>query len=155
ENYALVNLVTRFREPEQKGLLHFISPRCYNHSLEKECLPETGRHNVFGTERIELPLQLIKQNIDKAAIAGLPGNLGMEGHLRELIENVFEVAVIGDATALTILPGQYGNQATQPNIGMISNYVQCTKTFADAVKKSLQQKRSSRLSQPPNTPGLS
>ena len=66
----------------------------------------------------------------------MSGNLCVEAHMRELTEDGFEVAVVGDATASAIIPGLDGNQAAQTNFRMISSHVYKTadleKAFAEA-----------------------
>ena len=59
----------------------------------------TSPHKVYGPETNDLVLQLRKQGIDKVILAGMSANLCVEAHLRELIEQGFEVAVVTDATA--------------------------------------------------------
>jgi len=44
-------------------------------------------------------LQLRKRGINKVVLAGMSANLCIESHLRELLEQGFEVAVVADATA--------------------------------------------------------
>lgn len=95
-----------------------------------------GPHKVFGPEQNDLNLQLRKQKIDKVILAGMSGNLCVEAHMRELTENGFEVAVVGDATASAILPDLDGNQAAQTNFRMIASHVYTTQeleaAFAEA-----------------------
>ena len=66
----------------------------------------------------------------------MSGNLCVEAHMRELIEDGFEVAVVGDATASAIVPELDGNQAAQTNFRMISSHVYKTadlrKAFSEA-----------------------
>lgn len=56
-------------------------------------------HKVFGPETNDLVLQLRKRKIDKILLGGMLANMCVESHLRELIEQGFEVTVITDATA--------------------------------------------------------
>jgi nicotinamidase-related amidase len=56
-------------------------------------------HKVYGPEQNDLVLQLRKRGIDKVVLAGMSANLCVESHLRELLEQGFEVAVVSDATA--------------------------------------------------------
>lgn len=56
-------------------------------------------HKVYGPETNDLVLQLRKQGISQILLAGMAANLCIESHLRELIEQGFEVAVVRDATA--------------------------------------------------------
>ena len=56
-------------------------------------------HKVYGPEQNDLVLQLRKRGVDKVVLAGMSANLCVESHLRELLEQGFEVAVVADATA--------------------------------------------------------
>ncbi len=56
-------------------------------------------HSVYGPEQSDLVLQLRKRGVDKVVLAGMSANLCIESHLRELLEQGFEVAVVSDATA--------------------------------------------------------
>ena len=56
-------------------------------------------HKVYGPETNALVLQLRKRGKSKVILAGMSANLCTEAHLRELLEQGFEVAVAADATA--------------------------------------------------------
>jgi nicotinamidase-related amidase len=56
-------------------------------------------HKVYGPEQNDLVLQLRKRGMNKVVLAGMSANLCVESHLRELLEQGFEVAVVADATA--------------------------------------------------------
>jgi nicotinamidase-related amidase len=56
-------------------------------------------HKVWGPQTNDLVLQLRKRRISRIILAGMLANLCVESHLRELIEQGFEVAVVKDATA--------------------------------------------------------
>src|SRR5262249_44348920 len=56
-------------------------------------------HKVFGPETNDLVLQLRKRKISKVILGGMLANMCVESHLRELIEQGFEVVVVKDATA--------------------------------------------------------
>jgi nicotinamidase-related amidase len=56
-------------------------------------------HKVFGPQTNDLVLQLRKRGIQKVILGGMLANMCVESHLRELIEQGFEVAVLKDATA--------------------------------------------------------
>ncbi len=99
----------------------------YKKYIEKDHVVVTSPHKVFGSESNDLALQLRKQGIDKVILGGMSGNLCAESHMRELIENGFEVAVVGDATASAKLPGLDGNQAAQTNYRMVASKVFTTK----------------------------
>ena len=108
----------------------------YKKYIEQGDVTVVGPHKVFGPEQNDLNLQLRKQKIDKIILAGMSGNLCVEAHMRELTENGFEIAVVGDATASAILPDLDGNQAAQTNFRMIASHVYTTEelqaAFAEA-----------------------
>ena len=56
-------------------------------------------HKVYGPESNDLALQLRKRGKSKVVLAGMSANLCVEAHLRDLIEQGFDVAVVSDATA--------------------------------------------------------
>ena len=108
----------------------------YKKYIEKDFVTVSGPHKIFGPEQNDLSLQLRKQKIDKVILAGMSGNLCVEAHMRELIEDGFEVAVVGDATASAIVPGLDGNQAAQTNFRMISSHVYKTADLKKAIADS-------------------
>ena len=89
-------------------------------------------HKVWGPQTNDLVLQLRKRRIDKVILAGMLANLCVESHLRELLEQGFEVAVVKDATAGPRHPeiGD-GYKAAVINYGFLANAVLTTD---DAVK---------------------
>jgi nicotinamidase-related amidase len=84
-------------------------------------------HKVYGPETNDLVLQLRKRNIHKIILIGMSANLCIESHLRELLEQGFEVAVVKDATAAAQHPelGD-GYKAALVNFGFIANAVLST-----------------------------
>jgi nicotinamidase-related amidase len=54
---------------------------------------------VWGPETNDLVLQLRKRKIGKTILGGMLANMCVESHLRELLEQGFEVAIAKDATA--------------------------------------------------------
>jgi nicotinamidase-related amidase len=56
-------------------------------------------HRVWGPETNDLVLQLRKRKIGKIILGGMLANMCVESHLRELLEQGFEVAAVKDATA--------------------------------------------------------
>ncbi len=84
-------------------------------------------HKVYGPENNDVILQLRKRNISYVILAGMSANLCVESHLRELLEQGFEVAVVKDATAGARHPelGD-GYQAALVNFGYIANAVLST-----------------------------
>jgi nicotinamidase-related amidase len=84
-------------------------------------------HKVYGPENNDLILQLRKRGINKVILGGMSANLCVEAHLRELLEQGFEVAVVKDATAGARHPeiGD-GYEAAMINFGYIANAVMST-----------------------------
>jgi nicotinamidase-related amidase len=56
-------------------------------------------HRVWGPQTNDLVLQLRKRNIQKIILGGMLANMCVESHLREFLEQGFEVTVVKDATA--------------------------------------------------------
>lgn len=93
----------------------------------------TSPHKVYGPESNDLVLQLRKRNIQKVLIGGMSANLCTESHLRELVEQGFEVAVVKDATAAAKVPSGDGYQAALVNFRFIASDVMTT----DEAKKAI------------------
>ena len=87
----------------------------------------TSPHKVYGPETNDLVLQLRKQGIDKVILAGMSANLCVESHMRELLEQGFEVAVVADATAAAQVDEGDGFAAAMVNYRFIANTVWTTK----------------------------
>ena len=68
-------------------------------------------------------LQLRKQRADQVILCGMSANLCVESHLRELLEQGFEVAVVSDATAAAKIPDGDGYLAAIINFRFIANAV--------------------------------
>ena len=83
-------------------------------------------HKVYGPEQNDLVLQLRKNHLDQVILAGMSANLCVESHLRELLEQGFEVAVVKDATAAAMLPEGDGYLAAIINFRYIANAVWTT-----------------------------
>ncbi|WP_169975512.1 cysteine hydrolase [Tautonia rosea] len=78
-------------------------------------------HKVFGPQTNDLVLQLRKQHIEQIILAGMSANLCVESHLRHLIEQGFEVVVVGDATAAAQIPGYDGYEAAIINFRFLAS----------------------------------
>ena len=86
----------------------------------------TSPHKLYGNESNDLVLQLRKQRVDQIILAGMSANLCTESHLRELLEQGFEVAVVKDATAAAMLPEGDGYLAALTNFRYMANAVWST-----------------------------
>lgn len=94
----------------------------------------TSPHKVYGPETNDLVLQLRKRGISKVIVTGMSANLCVEAHLRELLEQGFEVAVVKDATAGAKVPEGDGYQAALVNFRYLANAVVSTDEAIAAIK---------------------
>jgi len=83
-------------------------------------------HKVYGPQSNDLALQLRKRGIEKIILGGMSANLCVEAHLRELIEQGFEVAVVKDATAAAQTPDIDGYAAAVTNFRFLASTVWTT-----------------------------
>jgi nicotinamidase-related amidase len=92
-------------------------------------------HKVYGPENNDVVLQLRKRGINKVILGGMSANLCVESHLRELLEQGFEVYVVKDATAGARHPelGD-GYQAAIINYGYLANAVLTTDEAVKAME---------------------
>jgi len=86
----------------------------------------TSPHKVYGPESNDLALQLRKRGIDKIILGGMSANLCVESHMRELLEQGFEVAVVKDATAAAQTPDIDGYAAAVTNFRFLASTVWTT-----------------------------
>jgi len=92
-------------------------------------------HRVWGPETNDLVLQLRKRRIGKVILGGMLANMCVESHLRELIEQGFEVAVVKDATAGPKHPEWgYGYEAALINYAFLAHAVLTTDQAVAAMK---------------------
>ena len=93
-------------------------------------------HKIYGPETNDLVLQLRKRSIDTVILGGMSANLCTESHMRELLEQGFEVVVVKDATAAAVTPelGD-GYQAALVNYGFMANDVITTNEAVKRMKK--------------------
>jgi biuret amidohydrolase len=78
---------------------------------------------LSGFWTADLALQFRQRDIQTIILAGMAANLCLESHLRDAIENGFDVLVVGDATAG---PGRAATDAAQVNFGLIASAVLTT-----------------------------
>ena len=108
----------------------------YKPYIEDVSTVVTSPHKVYGPESNDLVLQLRKRGMDKVILAGMSANLCVESHMRELLEQGFEVAVVKDATAAAILPEGDGYQAATINFRYMANTVWTTDEAVSAIRAS-------------------
>jgi nicotinamidase-related amidase len=91
-------------------------------------------HRVFGPETNDLVLQLRKRRISRVILGGMLANMCVESHLRELLEQGFEVAVAKDATAGPKHPEWgYGYEAALINYAFLAHAVLTTDETVEAM----------------------
>ncbi|MEQ9811502.1 MAG: cysteine hydrolase [Azospirillaceae bacterium] len=90
-------------------------------------------HKVYGPEQNDAALQLRKLRVDQVILAGMSANLCVESHMREFLEQGFEVAVVRDATAGAQLPEGDGYLAALINFRMMANAVWSTEETVERI----------------------
>ncbi|RDJ13919.1 isochorismatase family protein [Rhizobium grahamii] len=93
-------------------------------------------HKLYGPQVNDLSFQLRKQGVTQIVLAGMLANMCVESHLRQFLEEGFEVAVVRDAVAAPKLPEGDGNLAALINFRYMANGLWTTD---DAVKMMLTQ----------------
>ena len=93
-------------------------------------------HKMWGPQTNDLVFQLRKRGMNKVILCGMLANLCVESHLRELLEQGFEVAVVKDATAAPRHPtiGD-GYTAAVINYGFLANAVLTTEDAVVAMSE--------------------
>lgn len=108
----------------------------YKKYIAKDNVLVTSPHKVYGPETNDLVLQLRKQGISKVILAGMSANLCTESHMRELIEQGFEVTVAEDATAGARTPAGDAYKSALANYHYIANAVVPTDVAVDGLRKA-------------------
>ena len=93
-------------------------------------------HTVYGPEINDRVLQLRQRGVDRVLLAGMSANLCVESHMRELLEQGFEVAVVKDATAAAQVPEGDGYASALVNYRFIANSVMTTSEVSKAMKEA-------------------
>ncbi len=91
-------------------------------------------HKVYGPETNDLVLQLRKRGITNVVLGGMSANLCVESHMRYLLEQGFQVAVVKDATAAAQVPEGDGYAAALVNYRFIANAVFTTAEVKQALR---------------------
>lgn len=108
----------------------------YRHHIHDGCTVITSPHKIVGPESNDLVLQLRKRGVSQVILAGMAANLCVEGHLRELVEQGFEVVVVKDATAGPRLPEGDGYLAALVNFRFLASAVWTTDEAVAALSGS-------------------
>lgn len=91
-------------------------------------------HKVWSPQTNDLVMQLRKRAVSKVILGGMLANMCVESHLRDLLENGFEVAVVRDATAGPRHPTRGdGYQAALINYAFLAHAVVSTDEVVSAM----------------------
>jgi nicotinamidase-related amidase len=94
-------------------------------------------HRVWGPQTNDLGLQLRKRGISKVILGGMLANMCVESHLRDLLEQGFQVLVATDATAGPRHPEWgYGYAAAMINFRFLAHGVLSTDDVVNAMTQS-------------------
>lgn len=85
-------------------------------------------HKIAGPQTNDVIFQLRKKKVDQIILAGMAANFCIESHLRDFVEHGFEVAVVRDATAGSMLPEGDGYLAALINFRWLANALWTTDT---------------------------
>ena len=108
----------------------------YKSYIKGDNVTVTSPHKVYGPQTNDLTLQMRKRGIDKVILAGMSANLCAESHMRELLEQGFEVAIASDATAGARTPAGDGYEAALVNFRYIASAVASTREIVDALEEA-------------------
>ena len=91
-------------------------------------------HKIWGPQSNDLALQLRKRDVSQIVLAGMAANLCVESHLRHLLEEGFEVAVVRDATAGPRLAVGDGYLAALTNYSFLAHAVWLTEEAVSHIR---------------------
>lgn len=95
----------------------------------------TSPHKVYGPETNDLVLQLQKAGVSQVILGGMSANLCTESHMRELLEQGFEVFIAADATAAAKVPNYDGYEAAFVNFRFMANGVLSTDEIVTKIQR--------------------
>lgn len=96
----------------------------------------TAPHKSYCSINTDLLVQLRRKGINKIILCGMAGNTCVDCHLRSLLKQGFEVAIVTDATGLSKLNNFDTPETTQKNFAALSNKTYSTKEVIEIVNKS-------------------
>src|SRR5262249_61449039 len=99
----------------------------------------TSPHKAYGASTNDVILQLRRYRIEKIVLAGPVGNLCVEAHMRDFIENGFEVAMVRDATAGATTEEGDGYQAALVNWRFLAHALWSTSETVSLIEKAAEQ----------------
>jgi nicotinamidase-related amidase len=112
-------------------------PERYKPYLEACDTVVASPHKVYGTASNDLVLQLRKRRIEKLILAGPAGNLCVEAHLRDFLEQGFEIAMVRDATAGTANEEGDGYRAAIVNFRFMAHALWTTREAVERMGEAI------------------
>ena len=103
--------------------------------IEHDNVIVASPHKVYGPQNNDLALQLRKRGIDKVILAGMSANLCVESHMRDMLEDGFEICVVKDATAAAVLPGADVMAGALVNFRMMASSVHTTSDIVSQMNR--------------------
>jgi nicotinamidase-related amidase len=111
-------------------------PARYKPYLQDGATIVTSPHKVYGASTNDLILQLRRYRIETVIMAGPVGNLCVEAHMRDLLEQGFTVAMVRDATAGTANEEGDGYQAALVNWRFLAHALWSTAETVSHMEKT-------------------
>lgn len=96
---------------------------CLTPYLQDDNAVITGTHRLCGLANRDLMQELRARRITQVILAGMCANLCLEGHLRDLVENGFSVAIVSDATAGIAIDGVDARNHNMHSFRLLANAV--------------------------------
>jgi nicotinamidase-related amidase len=118
-------------------------PERYKPYLRDKNTIVTSPHKAYSSSTNDMILQLRRYGIQKIVLAGPVGNLCVEAHMRDFIENGFEVAMVRDATAGTSNEEGDGYQAALINWRFMAHALWTTAEAVRLIEASVNSRRRS------------
>jgi nicotinamidase-related amidase len=94
----------------------------------------TAPHKHFGCEANDVIKQLHMRRVEKVIMAGPVANICLESHMRDIIEEGFEVAMVRDAVAAGVNEEGDGYEAAMINWRFMANAVWTTEETVKRLK---------------------
>ena len=98
-------------------------------------------HKLYGPQLNDLTFQLRKQGVTQIVLAGMLANMCVESHLREFLEEGFEVAIVRDAVAAPKIPEGDGYLAALINYRYMANGLWTTDEAIGKMKQAIGMKQ--------------
>jgi nicotinamidase-related amidase len=118
-------------------------PERYKPYLRDKNTIVTSPHKAYSSSTNDMILQLRRHGIQKIVLAGPVGNLCVEAHMRDFIENGFEVAMVRDATAGTSNEEGDGYQAALINWRFMAHALWTTAEAVRLIEASVNSRQRS------------